>query len=591
MTNTSIYSLIHNNLKRMLLVTLGVSAVLLFIYTVFSFKQTEGQASRFIVNHIERLAQTGIFSQNEGDVDLEVARFAQTWKETQDIDLRIDIYLNGRQISHAGQLQPFKRLNTQTEKLLSLPSGDKLRIVIQMDLTEFIFYGVLLLLALELAVVGLFYILNRSMQNSIHAITKPLESKVAWIKEIARDLPNSARANTTFKPSRISEIDDLGESIRSLTEQIVGLEDNLARVNFDRGRVKMAEKVAHAIKGVIATLQLKASKFPKELEKERNDILDCIATLSDISGNLLKSKKISAADRSQGASDESAQSLSAIRSAVTAKQEQYRDNSGVSISLAVEHRAATCLTSVGAPDLQTILFNLIDNSVEALKSDGGRVDVKLEVVDGALEIAVSDNGKGVPKHVLPSLMTEGFTYDKEGGTGVGLFHTKELAQAAGGSVEISSEVGQGTVVRVRVPALSAPAQSNAPTISLNPGSTVVCVDDDPTIHLAWDARLRELKERLKEIVHLRSVADFENWISENGHGVFESRLYLFDFDLKDQNKTGLDLISEHGIALESILVSGMVDDPGVKERTDRMGLRRFSKDHLSTVAIHVEQSV
>jgi hypothetical protein len=73
--------------------------------------------------------------------------------------------------------------------------------------------------------------------------------------------------------------------------------------------------------------------------------------------------------------------------------------------------------------------------------------------------------------------------------------------------------------------------------------------------------------------------------------VFESRLYLFDFDLKDQNKTGLDLISEHGIALESILVSGMVDDPGVKERTDRMGLRRFSKDHLSTVAIHVEQSV
>jgi signal transduction histidine kinase len=423
----------------------------------------------------------------------------------------------------------------------------------------------------------------RSMQVSIASVTLPLESKIAWIKEIAGNLPESARGKTTFDHSDISEIDDLGISIGSLTEQITGLEDHLSKVNFDRGRLKMAEHVAHNIKGVIATLQLKVNALPASSEKDRRDLMDCVQSLRDVSAGLLKSKK---KERSGEHVEEPAAPihlLEVVRAAVATKATQYSENGQVDISIESEASAYGLFAAVPAAELKAILSNLIDNSVDAANGLC-RIQITLQSVSGQVAISVRDNGRGIPEHILPLLMAEGFSYGKENGNGIGLFHAKEVIEKSQGKIEIHSQEGFGTKINMTLPKAKAPA-GFLRSIEIPIGGTVICVDDDSIIHDVLDSKLRQVRNEISQVVHLYSARAFNDWIAANGAGTFGSRIYLFDYDLKDDEGTGLDLIHSHGLAFESVLVSGMVTDRLVAERAAKIGVKCLSKDFLDVVPI------
>jgi PAS domain S-box-containing protein len=72
---------------------------------------------------------------------------------------------------------------------------------------------------------------------------------------------------------------------------------------------------------------------------------------------------------------------------------------------------------------------------------------------GKVEIAVRDSGAGIPADHLPRLFDPFFTTKPAGiGTGLGLWVCQSIVSAAGGSIEVESEVGRGTTFRVVLPA-------------------------------------------------------------------------------------------------------------------------------------------
>ncbi|HSE92488.1 MAG TPA: ATP-binding protein [Methylomirabilota bacterium] len=106
--------------------------------------------------------------------------------------------------------------------------------------------------------------------------------------------------------------------------------------------------------------------------------------------------------------------------------------------------------------LVQVLLNLVDNAVK-YTPQGGSVTVTAHAGgEPGVEITVRDTGVGIPASDLPRITERFYRVDRArsrelGGTGLGLAIVKHLVLAHGGGLAITSEVGQGTTVRVTLP--------------------------------------------------------------------------------------------------------------------------------------------
>ena len=105
--------------------------------------------------------------------------------------------------------------------------------------------------------------------------------------------------------------------------------------------------------------------------------------------------------------------------------------------------------SMDADLMQSVLINLVDNASKA--SAPGQA-VTMRAYDDVIE--VSDNGIGIPQSELERITEPFYVVDKSrskklGGSGLGLALVKEIVSAHGAMLEIESNVGVGTTIRVR----------------------------------------------------------------------------------------------------------------------------------------------
>ncbi len=109
--------------------------------------------------------------------------------------------------------------------------------------------------------------------------------------------------------------------------------------------------------------------------------------------------------------------------------------------------------------LEQVLINLIDNGIKYSGSGSEVCVIAAPSGNGgqpAVEIAVRDNGVGIPEKDIPRLTERFYRVDRArsrelGGTGLGLAIVKHIVQAHGGSLAIESALGRGTTVRVVLP--------------------------------------------------------------------------------------------------------------------------------------------
>jgi signal transduction histidine kinase len=105
--------------------------------------------------------------------------------------------------------------------------------------------------------------------------------------------------------------------------------------------------------------------------------------------------------------------------------------------------------------LRRALDNLLDNA-RKYSEEGEPVELSARAEGGALVLEVRDRGIGIDAADLPRLFTPFFRTDRSrargtGGVGLGLALAKRIVEAHGGTIEVESEPGKGTRVRVRVP--------------------------------------------------------------------------------------------------------------------------------------------
>lgn len=159
--------------------------------------------------------------------------------------------------------------------------------------------------------------------------------------------------------------------------------------------------------------------------------------------------------------------------------------------------------------LRQVLLNVIGNAVKF--TEKGSVAVEVEENDGNLMISVSDTGIGITQEELPFIFDEfrqvdGRTSRKYGGTGLGLAIARKYTQLLGGRIEVTSQLGEGSVFSVNIPAnlsnksgvILQSALSEVPEIIIDQslpeliGKTLLLVEDS-------EPQIIQLQEILTEV--------------------------------------------------------------------------------------------
>lgn len=105
--------------------------------------------------------------------------------------------------------------------------------------------------------------------------------------------------------------------------------------------------------------------------------------------------------------------------------------------------------------LEQVLLNLLLNAMK-YASQCERIDVRVRRERGEAVLTVQDYGPGIPREDLPNLFSRFFTSGesettRQGGLGLGLYISQEIVTTLGGTIDVASELGQGSTFTIRLP--------------------------------------------------------------------------------------------------------------------------------------------
>ena len=127
------------------------------------------------------------------------------------------------------------------------------------------------------------------------------------------------------------------------------------------------------------------------------------------------------------------------------------------------HHTMTLTEEADIPDvngdrerIEQVVTNIVSNAVK-YTPDGGKIEIHVGKSGKNVYVRVSDNGIGIPEKDLPRLFDRFYRVDKarsreSGGTGLGLSIAQEILKQHKGTIRIDSVYGEGTDVRITLPA-------------------------------------------------------------------------------------------------------------------------------------------
>lgn len=129
-------------------------------------------------------------------------------------------------------------------------------------------------------------------------------------------------------------------------------------------------------------------------------------------------------------------------------------------NVSIEFSGQECFVLGDRQQMEELLYNLCDNAIR-YNNVGGYVNVEVQSVAGASVLTVRDTGIGIPKEHQERIFERFYRVDKSrskstGGTGLGLAIVKHIVTGFGAELELNSEVGKGTEIKVTFPKKETP---------------------------------------------------------------------------------------------------------------------------------------
>lgn len=262
----------------------------------------------------------------------------------------------------------------------------------------------------------------------------------------ARFAKGDYSARTTFAGD--DEIGRLGGTFNSMADSLANAEQN---------RRDFLANVSHELKTPIASIQALSEAIldglvtkPGQQQRYLTTIVDETKRLDRLIGDLLDLSQLEAGKL---LITPTSLDLNKFIETELVKYSQLLDAKQLSFTFEKDPN----LTLVWAdPDrLSQILGNLISNAVRYAPA-GSQITIKTTPSSACALVSIGDLGPGIPAADLPYIWDRFYRVDKsrsrhDGGTGLGLSITKKLIETMGGTIEVESHLGQGTVFSFALP--------------------------------------------------------------------------------------------------------------------------------------------
>jgi PAS domain S-box-containing protein len=327
---------------------------------------------------------------------------------------------------------------------------------------------------------------------------------------------------------RVIDISIVTSPIKDATGKVIGvsnmarditarrkLEEQFRQLQKMEGIGQLAAGVAHDFNNILAVIQLQAGlmKTEQDLSPQQLESASEIEKATERAANLTRQLLMFSRRQTMQLRDlDLNQSLDDLT-------KMLRRTIGEAIQVQFKFAMEPLLLHADAGMMDQVLMNLAVNAHDAMPQGGQLViETSAVVFDESVSaqspqarpgsfvcLSVSDTGCGIPPEILPRIFEPFFTTKEIGkGTGLGLATVFGIVQQHQGWINISSEVGRGTIFRVYLPRLAAKCgqESRQPALTAVRGGreTILLVEDEGTLRASMSKTLSQLGYRVLESV-------------------------------------------------------------------------------------------
>jgi K+-sensing histidine kinase KdpD len=209
---------------------------------------------------------------------------------------------------------------------------------------------------------------------------------------------------------------------------------------------RMASTIIHDIKNPMGTLRMYAQVIKKKTgNTEASQLADEIIRQVDRFVNMTQE----ILDFSRGVSEIHAEEIAITELMEGAlgfiEKDLAKRNVSVTRTFTFQGNA-----SLDVEKMVRVFYNLASNAADAMP-EGGMLTVTTREMDHRLVIEFTDSGQGMPPEIRARVFEPFFTHGKKHGTGLGMAIVKKIMDDHRGNVEIDSEIGKGTTIRLLFP--------------------------------------------------------------------------------------------------------------------------------------------
>lgn len=348
---------------------------------------------------------------------------------------------------------------------------------------------------------------------------------------------------------------------------------------------KAVGQMMHDITSPIASINTIVSKLNKTItEDDRVTLMHAAARIEGISQQLLNKYD----NKNDEESIESLLVSLVLLQIFNEKKVEYKETA-VKFEIDINEEARFCFINHNLGIFKRMISNLINNAVDAVKDKtDASIQVTLSVHSGSVFICIKDNGYGMPLHVQEKFnqglsITEG----KINGRGIGLMQIKDAIKFGNGDCRIEAS-GLGTKIVVYFPERSVPKWIST-EIKLKDNDTVIILDDDESIHGAWDNIFDIVVAKIPnlQIQHYTNGKDVIQYINSLTSTQKQNLFLLTDYELLEQGINGLDVV-EHTHMDRAILVTSYATQSKIQNRVMHLGIKILPKELVSVINVKID---